>query len=266
MLNRQSKSAIVGAVLLLCAAGAMAEPAVTTGNPVVQMTQEASRPQNPLEEMSRLNAEVATLRAKLSLVDLKSQIKKKEDEMLPPKPAEKAIAKETKPDLPPLPNFTGTPQGIGFGALRDAPAAPKVPDVPQVVAIEGLEGDLYADIQSDWGGYARVRVGDSYHEYHITEIEPRYVKARNSKGQIVQLSVMTVGVQKLQARAQAAAASGSGSGPLSMSMMPSLQSSYSPAPAMPTPQTVTPASTREPVVETKSSTQRRAIARRAASK
>jgi hypothetical protein len=263
MLNRQSKSAIVGAVLALCAAGALAEPAAATGNPVVQMAQDSTRPQNPLEEMSRLNAEVATLRAKLNLVDLKSQIKKKEDEMLPPKPAEKSSVKEAKPDLPPLPNFGNLPQTGSFGGLRDMPAAaPKVPDVPHVVAIEGFEGDLYADIQSDWGGYARVRAHDMYHEYHITEVTPNYVKAKNAKGQIVQLAVMTAAVQKLQARAQGAQSNGSD--PMSMSRMSLPMPAYAPiTPASPSP--VVSDASREPVISQKPATspnQSRAIARR----
>jgi type IV pilus biogenesis protein PilP len=269
MLNRQSKSIIAGAVFMLCAGSALAQPGpaaarpgAPSGNPVVQMTQESNRPQNPLEEMSRLNAEIATLKAKLSLVDLKSQIKKKEDEMLPPKP-EKAAPKEDKPQLPPLPNLNSMSQGM-IGGNASAPIAPKVPDVPQVVAIEGLDGELHADIQSDWGGYARVRVDDSYHEYKITEIAPNHVKARNGKGQIVQFSVLTASIQRLQAKGQGAA-----TGPSAMPGMFPMSSMMPPIP-IPATQQAAPVLTPEaPPLGGKAApapAERRAIARRSAMK
>ena len=170
---------------------------------------EGGRPRNPLEEVSRLNAEAAALKAKLQIVELKAQIKKKEDELQPPPAPPKVVyiekkvkaepvAVEEKPKLPPLPDLSvldmdkksdsAKAGGKGAGESKASDDATKVVSQPQqngrvmmtprVLAIEGIQGNLRADISTDWGGTVRASEGDRYFQYEVVKITPSAVYMR----------------------------------------------------------------------------------------
>ena len=106
-------------------------PAPTVDDLTKELTA-GGKPRNPLEEVSKLNAEVAALRAKLQIVEIKAQIKKKEEELAPPVQPPKIVYIEKKveskkkeeeekksvdkPKLPPLPDLSA----IGIGPDKKA--------------------------------------------------------------------------------------------------------------------------------------------------
>ncbi len=171
---------------------------------------EGARPRNPLEEVSKLNAEAAALKAKLQIVELKAQIKKKEDELVPPPAPPKVVyiekkvkaepvAAEEKPKLPPLPDLSvleadrrgeaSRSPVRGAGEQKASDDATKVAPqsqqqnarpmmTPRVLAIEGVQGNLRADISTDWGGTIRATEGDRYFQYEVVKITPSAVYMR----------------------------------------------------------------------------------------
>jgi hypothetical protein len=186
---------------------------------------EEVKPRNPLEEISRLNSEIGSLKAKLQIADIKSQIKKKEDEMNPPAPKvvekekreEPRIVKkeESKPNLPPLPNLnsllnpssaqggnSGGQQGQavsqqGQGASSTKPATKMD---PQVLAVEGFGDDLKAELITDWGGWAVVSVGDKYYDWKVDEIKVSGVVLTKGSTRM-QVAMTNSKVSKLQMQA-----------------------------------------------------------------
>lgn len=196
---------------------------------------------NPLEEVSRLNAELAALKAQLQIIEVKSAIKKKEDEMAPvvavkseasasssdkgsasgsafkkSKRRATKVVSESKPGLPPLPNFAGdaptakvgdantaaSSQGAAAGDSAAQKPAEKM--APRVLSIEGVDGKLAAELVTDWGGYSMVRPGDNYYDYEVVSIAPKTVTLRKD-GQTTGFGIFTLDVQKIQLMAKGGA-------------------------------------------------------------
>ena len=188
-------------------------PAPTVDELTKELTA-GGKPRNPLEEVSKLNAEVAALRAKLQIVEIKAQIRKKEEELAPPIQPPKVVyvekkveskakeeAKVDKPKLPPLPDLSAIGLGVDkkpapaaqIKNVEDKPSSDKQKSdqksstsgssggqgqqvmTPKVVAIEGVDGDLSAELYADWGGQVVVKAGDSFGDYRVSGITPNAV-------------------------------------------------------------------------------------------
>lgn len=200
------------------AAAAVRAPAARAQNAVAQPVEEEIKPRNPLEEISRLNAEIATLKAKLQATDLKAQIKKKEEELNPPPKVEKkeepkVVKKEElpKPILPPLPNLNAL---LPPGAPATGPVSrnadqqqsqgqqqrPAARMDPQLLAIEGVGDNLKAELMTDWGGWAEVAVGDRYYDYKVEDIKISSVVLVKRQTRL-HLAITNSRVNKLQTQA-----------------------------------------------------------------
>ncbi len=206
--------------------GAPSNASVVQGAPSSEAAapKEDPKPRNPLEEISRLNSEIGSLKAKLQIADIKSQIKKKEDEMNPPAPkvvekekreeAPKVSKKdESKPNLPPLPNLNSLlnpSSSQGGGAVQQqgqvvsqqgqSSAKPATKMDPQVLAIEGFGDDLKAELITDWGGWAVVTVGDKYYDWKVDEIKVSGVVLTKGATRM-QVAMTNSKVNKLQMQA-----------------------------------------------------------------
>lgn len=206
--------AAAGAAAAARAPAARAQGAAQPAQPL----EEEIKPRNPLEEISRLNAEIATLKAKLQVTDIKAQIKKKEEELNPPPKVEKkeepkAAKKEEppKPNLPPLPNLNALlPPGAPVTGPASSAAAgqqqsqgqgrPAARMDPQLLAVEGVGDNLRAELMTDWGGWAEVGVGDRYYDYMVEDIKLSSIVLAKDKTRL-HLAITNSRVNKLQTQA-----------------------------------------------------------------